>query len=95
MQQWLRVCGYMRQKESNPLMRPLRHEFVCKTIVCCESRLPIYACTHVRHTLLHFHDEGGWLETIGPGPSLQKYLPLAMFVLVHIYIVDWLLYYKL
>jgi hypothetical protein len=74
MQHWLRVCGFMRHKATNPLVRPMRHEFVCKTIARCEARLPLYACTMVRHSLLHFYDVGGWAESVGT-PSLQKLVP--------------------
>jgi hypothetical protein len=71
MQHWLRVCGYMRQKITNPGCRPMRHEFVCKTISRCEARLPLYVCTSMRHALLHFYDIGGWAESVAT-PSLQK-----------------------
>jgi hypothetical protein len=71
MQYWLRTCGYMRQKVQYPLLRPMRHEFVCKTIARREARLPLYACTMVKHSLLHFHDSGGWAESVGT-TLLQK-----------------------
>lgn len=68
----LRCCGYMRHKIENPLLRPMRREFVAKTIAMCESRLPLYLCTCVRHQMQHFYDTGGWAESIATGPILQK-----------------------
>jgi hypothetical protein len=41
-------------------------------LVKCEARLPLFTCTMVRHTLLHFYAVGGWADDLAVGPVLQK-----------------------
>ena len=69
---FLRVCGFMLHKIEDPSLRPLRKEFVMKTIAMCEIRLPLYLCTFVRHSVVHAYDAGGWMESIGPSRPASR-----------------------
>jgi hypothetical protein len=62
----------MTLKQFDPDKQSLYQQHVVTAITMMESRLPLFTCTFVRHTALHFFAPGGWFERIGPAHLLWK-----------------------
>jgi hypothetical protein len=72
MQGVMRFCGMIRTRKVDPTQQAIKQRFVVEVIVMCESRLPLYACTIVRHVALHFYEVGGWADDLAVAPPLAK-----------------------
>jgi hypothetical protein len=67
-----RVDGMLSRRQFTIADRCEEMQFTARAIAIAEAWLPIYTANAVRHQVLHFFDEGGWAELLGPARSLQK-----------------------
>lgn len=68
----LKICGYIRKRVVDKSRQTMKQAFVVETLVRCESRLPVFTITIVRHLVLHFYEVGGWADDLGVAPTLSK-----------------------
>ena len=66
------LLGMERAKVVTPNTRARKFRHAVETHVRCEMRFPLYDSTIVAHIDLHFFEDGGWAELVGPAPPLQK-----------------------
>jgi hypothetical protein len=67
-----RVCGMMVKRQFTTVERANDLAYTARVVAMAEARLPIWTSNAVRHVVLHFFDEGGWVDLMGPARSLQK-----------------------
>lgn len=72
MQGVLRICGMIRTKVVDLSQQAIKQRFVVEVMTMCESRLPLFSCTIVRHIVLHFYEVGGWADDLAVAPPISK-----------------------
>jgi len=74
LQDLMRVLGRIRSRTvvAGAMERAIWNEFCVKTSVKCEARLPLYWNASVEHRHIHFFEDDGWADLLGPTPPLQK-----------------------
>jgi hypothetical protein len=68
----MRYLGMVRAKVVTPGERWRKFAFGVETCVRCEIAFPLYDATIVGHINMHFFEDDGWAELVGPGACLQK-----------------------